>query len=229
MLLSKCAASRNGAHFLNISTSKSAAELRCFVHFAFEMCFTRPRQFALSEHLNVQKCSDAEVLLTFWLRNVLRATMAFNVSSPWKPRTSKSTSLWKSVESRLQKYVHAKSSWHTFWGLMAKKERCYKPPVDVPFEALWLKRNVAINILESCWCTFWGRMAKKERCYNMLYHALKHTYIALLHIKSLHPNPVLCIGVKYSVRKNKCVHACIVAPHCKVCIFSKWRKIKNRE
>ena len=62
-------------------------------------------------------------------------------------------------------------------------------------------------------------MAKKERCYNMLYHALKHTYIALLHIKSLHPNPVLCIGVKYSVRKNKRVHACIVAPHWEVCKF----------
>ena len=57
---------------------------------------------------------------------------------------------------------------------MARKERCYKPPVDVPFEALWLKRNIAINILG----------------YNMLYHALKYTYITLLHI-NLRPNPVL--------------------------------------
>ena len=75
---------------------------------------------------------------------------------PWKSRTSKKYVHMKIRRKWVKKYVHVKSLWCTFWGLLAKKEHCYKHPVDVPFEALWLKRNVAIT------------------CYNMLYHhALK--------------------------------------------------------
>ena len=40
----------------------------------FEMCFAPQR--ALFRHLNFEKCSEAEVLCTCWLRNVLRATTA---------------------------------------------------------------------------------------------------------------------------------------------------------
>ena len=35
----KCASRHNGLHFFDISTSKSAPKLRCFVHFDFDMCF----------------------------------------------------------------------------------------------------------------------------------------------------------------------------------------------
>ena len=38
------------------------------------MCFA-PQQRGLFEHLNFQKRSDAEVFCTFWLRNLLRATV----------------------------------------------------------------------------------------------------------------------------------------------------------
>ena len=44
------------------------------------MCFA-PQRRALFRHRNFQKWSDAEVLCTFWLRNVLRATTACNFSS----------------------------------------------------------------------------------------------------------------------------------------------------
>ena len=47
----------------------------CFVHFDLEMCFA-PQRRALLRHLNFQKRSDTEVLCTFSLRNVLRATTA---------------------------------------------------------------------------------------------------------------------------------------------------------
>ena len=50
------------------------------VHFDFEMCFA-PQRRALFRHLNFQKWSDHGVFCTFWLRNVLRATMACNFSS----------------------------------------------------------------------------------------------------------------------------------------------------
>ena len=38
-LTSKCASRHNGLHFFDISTSKSAPELRCLVHFDLQMCF----------------------------------------------------------------------------------------------------------------------------------------------------------------------------------------------
>ena len=39
ILTSKCASRHNGVHFFDISTSKTGPELKCFVHFDFEMCF----------------------------------------------------------------------------------------------------------------------------------------------------------------------------------------------
>ena len=50
LLTLKCASRHNGMHFFDISTSKSAPKLRCFVHFDFEMCFVpqRPAIFHLS-------------------------------------------------------------------------------------------------------------------------------------------------------------------------------------
>ena len=53
----KCASRHNDVHFFNISTSKSGPELRCFVHFDFEMCFA-PQRRALFRHRNFQKWSD---------------------------------------------------------------------------------------------------------------------------------------------------------------------------
>ena len=54
ILTCKCASRHNGVHFLNISTSKSALNVVCFVHLDFEMCFAPPRR-ALFRHLNFQK------------------------------------------------------------------------------------------------------------------------------------------------------------------------------
>ena len=80
ILTSKCASRHNGVHFFDISTSKSGPELVCFVRLDFEMCFA-PQRRALFRHLNFQKWSEPLVFLTFWLRNVLRATTACNFSS----------------------------------------------------------------------------------------------------------------------------------------------------
>ena len=76
----KCASRHNGVHFFEMSTSKRGLRTVCFIHFDLEMCFA-PQQFALFRHLNFQKCSEAAVFCTFWLRHVLRATTACNFSS----------------------------------------------------------------------------------------------------------------------------------------------------
>ena len=49
------------------------------------MCFA-PQRCALFRHLNLQKWSEPPVLLTFWLRNVLRATTACTFSTSQLPK-----------------------------------------------------------------------------------------------------------------------------------------------
>ena len=53
ILASKYASRHNAVHFFDSATSKSDPELRCFVHFDFEMCFA-PQRHALFRHLNFQ-------------------------------------------------------------------------------------------------------------------------------------------------------------------------------
>ena len=69
----------------NICTSKSGANMWCFVHFHFEMCFA-PQRRALFRHLNFQKWSEAEVFCTCWLGNVLRATTACTFPTSQLPK-----------------------------------------------------------------------------------------------------------------------------------------------
>ena len=81
----KCASHHNGVHFFDIATSKSGANMRCFVHFDLEMCFA-PQRRALFRHLNFQKWSEPGVFCTFWLGNVLRATTACTFSTSELPK-----------------------------------------------------------------------------------------------------------------------------------------------
>ena len=72
----------------HIWTSKSGANIWCFVHADFEMCFA-PQQRALFQHLIFQKCSDVGVLCTFLLRHVLRATTACTFSTSQLPKVGR--------------------------------------------------------------------------------------------------------------------------------------------
>ena len=64
ILTSKGASRHNGVHFFNISTSKSAPMLVCFVHFDFEMCFA-PQRRALFRHRNCQSGLDLVCFVHF--------------------------------------------------------------------------------------------------------------------------------------------------------------------
>ena len=72
-------------YLYNIRTSKNGANMRCFVHFDFEMCFA-PQWRALFQHPNLQKWREHGVFCTFWLRNVLRATTACTFSTSQLPK-----------------------------------------------------------------------------------------------------------------------------------------------
>ena len=56
-----------------------------FSTFDFEMCFG-PQWRALFRHLNFQKCFEAGVLCTCWLRNGLRATAACTFATSQLPK-----------------------------------------------------------------------------------------------------------------------------------------------
>ena len=72
----------------NIRTSKSGANMWCFVHFDFEMFFA-PQRRALFQHPNLQKWREHVVFCTFWLRNVLRATTACTFSTSEPPKVAR--------------------------------------------------------------------------------------------------------------------------------------------
>ena len=124
MLTSKCASRHMNVQFVNLSTSKIALNVLSFVHFDLEMCFApqrralfrhlnfqkcsetisfntfdfemcfAPQQRALFRHLNFQKWSEPGSLCAFWLRNVLRATMACTFSTLQLPQLPKVVRAW---------------------------------------------------------------------------------------------------------------------------------------
>ena len=78
ILTSKRASRHNGVHFSDIST---VVRSWCVLYILTSRCASRPQRRALFGHRNCQKWSGPGVFCTFWLRNVLRATTACNLSS----------------------------------------------------------------------------------------------------------------------------------------------------
>ena len=64
ILTYKCTFRHSGVQFLNISTSKSGPNLRCFVHFDLQM-YVSPQRRAVFRHLNFKKCSDRQFFKIF--------------------------------------------------------------------------------------------------------------------------------------------------------------------
>ena len=86
------------------------SNVRCFLHFDLEMCFA-PQRRALFQQLNFQKCSEPGVFCTFWLRNVLRATMACNFSSLIWPHGSAPAALASLLFDPREPQIIGKTQW----------------------------------------------------------------------------------------------------------------------
>ena len=106
----KCALRHNGVHFFDIWTSKSGSSMVWFAHFDFQMCFA-PQRRALFRHLNFQKWSEPSVLCTFWLGNVLRATMACNLLSRIWPAGSAPAALASLLFDPPEPQIIGKTQW----------------------------------------------------------------------------------------------------------------------
>ena len=81
-------------------------------------CASRHKRRALFRHLNFQKCSEPGVLCTFWLGNVLRATMACTFSTSQLPKVLRGwcvlyilTSKCASRHNGVQFFISHLASW----------------------------------------------------------------------------------------------------------------------
>ena len=77
---SKCAFRHSGVQFFDGWRAKSASDLTCFVHFHLTMCFS-PQWRAILRRVKSKKCFGPDVFCTFWLENVLFATVTCNFAT----------------------------------------------------------------------------------------------------------------------------------------------------
>ena len=94
------------------------------------MCFA-PQRRALFRHLNFQNWSEPLVFLTFWLRNVLRATTACTFSTSQLPKVVRDrqfltllTSKCASRHNSVQFFISPVASW--------LRTRCFSEPTFRP-------------------------------------------------------------------------------------------------
>ena len=130
ILTSKCASRHNSVHFLSISTSKTALNAVCFVHFDFEMCFA-PWRRALFQHVNFQKMLRARQFLT---RLISKCASRHNGMRSFDISTSKSG-------PTLVCFAHSDF------------QMCFAPQWGAIFRHLNLQKRSDVGVL----CTFWLR------------------------------------------------------------------------
>ena len=110
----------------DIWTSKSGPYVVWLVHFDFEMCFG-PQPRAVYRHCNFQKCSEAEVFCTFWLRHVLRVTTACTFSTSQLPKVVRP---WCVLYVLTWKCASRYNGVHFFISHLARwlRTRCFSEP-----------------------------------------------------------------------------------------------------
>ena len=77
----KCASRHNGVHFFDISTSKSAPNLVCFVHFDLEMCATTACTFSTSQLPKVLRTWCVLYILTWECASRHNGVHFFDIST----------------------------------------------------------------------------------------------------------------------------------------------------
>ena len=123
------------------------------------MCFA-PQRRALFRHLNLQKWSKPLVFLTFWLRNVLRATTACTFSTSEPPKVVRTPSVSNILTSKCASRhngVHffdiatSKSGPNVVCFVHFDFEMCFAPQR----RALFRHRNCQKRSEAGVFCTFW--------------------------------------------------------------------------
>ena len=135
---------------------------------AFKMCFA-PQRRALFRHLKFQKWSEAGVLCTFWLQNVLRATTACTFSTSQLPKVVRE---WCALYILTSKCASRHNGVH-FFDISTSKSRptlrcfahfdfqmCFAPQRRALFRHLNFQKWSENGVL----CTFWAKHILKSKC-----------------------------------------------------------------
>ena len=143
----------------DIWTSKSGANMWCFVHFDLEMCFA-PQRRALFQHPNLKKWREHVVFCTCWLGNVLRATTACTFSTSQLPKVVRT---WCALHILTSKCA-SRHNGVLFFNISTSKsgptmvcfvhfdfEMCFAPQR----RALFRHRNFQKWSDNGVFCTFW--------------------------------------------------------------------------
>ena len=88
ILTSKCASRHNDVHFFDISTSKSGPKLRFFLHVTFWL--RNVFRATTFFDISTSKSGPNPLFFSFWLGNVLRATTTCTFSTPHLPKVVRS-------------------------------------------------------------------------------------------------------------------------------------------
>ena len=118
--------------------------LHFFCTFDFDMCFA-PQQRALFRHLNFQMRFDTEVFCTFWLPNVLRATMACTFPTAQLLKVLRG---WGVLYILTWKCASRHNGVHFFISHLARllRTRRFSEPTFRPSRATNLRKN-AVSVL----------------------------------------------------------------------------------
>ena len=161
-----CFAPQRRALFRHLNF-QSGPNVRCFVHFDFDMCFA-PQRRAFFRHHNFQKWSGADMFCTFWLGNVLRATTTCTFSTSQLPkvvrrfseptfRPSGATNHWKNTV--LRDFPTFSRTWTFFLLTLSLFEFLSSSllfsSLTLPISAFHmsiLSKVWLLNFLRLCWC-----------------------------------------------------------------------------
>ena len=101
-----------------------------------------PQRHALFRHPNLQKSSEPLVLLTFWHRNVLRATGAFTFSTSQLPKVVRT---WCALHILTSKCASRHNGVHFFISHLARWLRRFSEPTFRPSGATNHLKNTVIR------------------------------------------------------------------------------------
>ena len=143
------------------------ANMWCFVHFDFEMCFA-PQRRALFRHLNFQKWSDPGVFCTCWLRHVLRATTACTFSTSQLPNVVRT---WGVLYIFTWKCASRHNGVHYLISHLASCLRTcrFSEPTFRPSGATNHRKNAVFRILSEIWLPNFLRLLILNDCFCKLY------------------------------------------------------------
>ena len=125
------------------------------------MCFA-PQRRALFRHLNLQKWCETLVFLTFWLRNVLRATTACTFSTSEPPKVVRTPGVFNILTSKCASRLNgvhffdistSKSGPNVVCFVHFDFEMCFAPERRALFRHLNFKKWSGAVVF----CTFWLR------------------------------------------------------------------------